>query len=1513
MEGGTNGLQISGILIEWDAVDGAASYYISRKSSDEDNYSTVAYVNDASTVSYFHVIYVYNGVTYTYRVQAQDENGNDLGEYEEGTITYVSPAVVSTPTIGTGGVTVSWTWGYTIDDSTYFNIFRKTDSTDWELIGTSTGYDYLDSEISVSVGDTYYYSVQVCCSYGTSAMSIAMGLDDTGLVLGDISVAKYMEYEIDGEEYEGYIEEYGALAIGDQVCFSIEVTTYVGVVLEFDETEWSSSNEEAIAFGTVSVAGPTVSEEDESRQVYYLTATAELLAGGNCTISFSMRGETSTSAEIIIASTYNCGDDLIWSLDTDGTMTISGTGEMWDYNLDTDEDGNLLNAPPWEEYYEKVSSIVIEDGVTSIGTYAFYCFAKVRFLTIGSGLQSVGAYGIDVSSDQYGTKIYFTGASPDIDKAAFGIENNVIDAYYIPSMDAIIWADTVSATYENALVSWISSEDLSGNLSASDVFPFNNSDTYFGDSEEGYYLSTSDCEKLMSNLNIIQKRAIKWYSTSGTNVYHYNLDGNGYLIRSYEEWGGSCSGMVHLIALGLNGCFSSSTFNSGASTYSDIDNGLAPVSKRTESIINFYQLQQYLPQYDDLKSSFMKKNQYAQLTILDDELEKTSSSTASGSAGAVMISFQLKNTDDSGQIKKEGHVIMGFAVEKGTFHVEINGQTYTFDHRVLTYDPSKCLDMFENKANWYFQQYSLYYYIGGGSSEARWAIPGYDIISTTNDIDIYSENDTANFKLVTSSLSVINAIDYSTGALNLTTEVKNAYLSAQSTSSFTVTTSENIAYVIKDGQIDGIGTVSDDIVVYVGDTDGGTTAYGSELTVSLSGIDKAYTLATDSSDSFSMLYENVALDAYCSSGGSSICFDPAGKVTLDADNVGECAVAITANEGYSSLEYPTIIVSGDNVSSLSAELTDEGDILIEGDNMSDVTISGDMLDGEDVDQVDISSDQDSVLISEDDNGNLTIYEDTDNDGLYDEVIAKMNGDISTCTVTLSSNNFTYNGIAQTPSVTVRSEDGTALAEETDYKVSYSDNINAGTASVIITGIGSYWGTVTKNFTISKANQTVSVSVAPTAIKVGETAKVTASGEGTLSYSSSDPSVASVDSSTGTVTGKKAGTVTITVTAAGTENYNSSSSEVAITVAAADSGGAGTGDSTSTGGDTTSDNTSTGSDATDDGTSTGDGTTGDDTSTSGDTTDGSSSSDNDMIVSDSSTDGGSSSGSDSSSGTMTEDRGAETIGSSYSDGSATYTVTSSDSSGRNVTITAVNTTASSTSTSVTIPESVEINGSGYTVTAIADNAFAGNTTLTTVSIGKNVTSIGANAFKNCTSLKTVKGCASVKIIGASAFQGCTALVTVKGMTNVTAVGSKAFYKCVKLTTIGSKSAVATLANVVTIGKSAFYGCKALKKVNLTSKTLASIGTSAFQGCTALKSFTAVSTKLKSIGKKAFYGDKKLTTVTLKTRKLTKSSVKANAFKGIKSSCTFRIPSSKVSAYKIIFRAKGAGSGIKVKKL
>ena len=83
-------------------------------------------------------------------------------------------------------------------------------------------------------------------------------------------------------------------------------------------------------------------------------------------------------------------------------------------------------------------------------------------------------------------------------------------------------------------------------------------------------------------------------------------------------------------------------------------------------------------------------------------------------------------------------------------------------------------------------------------------------------------------------------------------------------------------------------------------------------------------------------------------------------------------------------------------------------------------------------------------------------------------------DISSAAVRLDSSYFDYTGNAITPEVTSVRMGRATLTPEVDYEVSYSDNINAGTANCIVTGIGKYSGSVSKSFTISPAYLTNAV-------------------------------------------------------------------------------------------------------------------------------------------------------------------------------------------------------------------------------------------------------------------------------------------------------------------------------------------------------------------------------------------------------------------------------------------------------
>ena len=71
-----------------------------------------------------------------------------------------------------------------------------------------------------------------------------------------------------------------------------------------------------------------------------------------------------------VVDSGKCGDNLKWTLNSSGTLEISGTGKMYDYNrFASVEDSNYI---PWKEYRQQIKYVIVSEGVTNIGAYAFY-------------------------------------------------------------------------------------------------------------------------------------------------------------------------------------------------------------------------------------------------------------------------------------------------------------------------------------------------------------------------------------------------------------------------------------------------------------------------------------------------------------------------------------------------------------------------------------------------------------------------------------------------------------------------------------------------------------------------------------------------------------------------------------------------------------------------------------------------------------------------------------------------------------------------------------------------------------------------------------------------------------------------------------------------------------------------------------------------------------------------------------------------------------------------------------
>ena len=78
-----------------------------------------------------------------------------------------------------------------------------------------------------------------------------------------------------------------------------------------------------------------------------------------------------------------CGENLTWTLDADGTLTISGEGDMADY-------GNGWDESPFYNY--DIKTVITTDGVTSLGDYAFYKHDTLTEITFCDSLVTIGRW-----------------------------------------------------------------------------------------------------------------------------------------------------------------------------------------------------------------------------------------------------------------------------------------------------------------------------------------------------------------------------------------------------------------------------------------------------------------------------------------------------------------------------------------------------------------------------------------------------------------------------------------------------------------------------------------------------------------------------------------------------------------------------------------------------------------------------------------------------------------------------------------------------------------------------------------------------------------------------------------------------------------------------------------------------------------------------------------------------------------------------------------------------------------
>ena len=158
-------------------------------------------------------------------------------------------------------------------------------------------------------------------------------------------------------------------------------------------------------------------------------------------------------------------------------------------------------------------------------------------------------------------------------------------------------------------------------------------------------------------------------------------------------------------------------------------------------------------------------------------------------------------------------------------------------------------------------------------------------------------------------------------------------------------------------------------------------------------------------------------------------------------------------------------------------------------------------------------------------------------------------DLGICSIEVKKGAYVYTGKQNIPSVVVK-DGGCTLQKGKDYTVTCSNNINAGTAKIVIQGIGNYSGRYKTEYTIGKAKNEIKgqrIVKAASSKAQGVNIGVRVYGKAKLTYSSNNKSIKINSQGKITIAKNYVGNAVITVKAVATQNYYGATKKITVTV------------------------------------------------------------------------------------------------------------------------------------------------------------------------------------------------------------------------------------------------------------------------------------------------------------------------------------------------------------------------------
>ena len=257
-----------------------------------------------------------------------------------------------------------------------------------------------------------------------------------------------------------------------------------------------------------------------------------------------------------------CGAGVVFKI-VDGTLTISGSGAMADYDA--------ASSVPWNGSVADIKTVVIGEGVTSIGNYAFNGCENLTSVVIPTGVTQIGDNAFNDCNKL--ANVYYTGTKAEWDALTKGSGNdsltNATLHYHCGAIadDNVYWAlvgDTLTISGSGAMADYADASSVPWNnsITAIKTVGIENGVTNVGD------YAFSGCENLTS---VTIARSVK---NIGNNVF-YNCGKlvNVYYAGTREEWN-SIEGRNSLTSANISYCICGAKGNEANVTWSLENNTL---------------------------------------------------------------------------------------------------------------------------------------------------------------------------------------------------------------------------------------------------------------------------------------------------------------------------------------------------------------------------------------------------------------------------------------------------------------------------------------------------------------------------------------------------------------------------------------------------------------------------------------------------------------------------------------------------------------------------------------------------------------------------------------------------------------------------------------------------------------------------------------------------------------------------------------------------------------------------